>query len=268
MRLVELFPAERATFFVHLFRSLPLRNDCLEPENGHDKNNEQECNRKNCNDQTDFLAKWERTGAGLVLKRYTHYLYNVNKVVSGTAMIMRQGSLDLLFEYTKTDSLRKHALAVEAAMRAYARKFGEDEEKWGTVGLLHDFDYEMYPQFPEHPMKGTDILKQHNYPEDVRRAILGHVPPMNVPRDTLMAKILFACDELCGFIVACAMVRPNKLADLEASSVKKKLKDKAFARGVNRDDIHKGIAELGVPLDEHITILISALRAVSHDLGL
>ena len=128
----------------------------------------------------------------------------------------RQDSLNLLFEYTKTDSLRKHALAVEAAMRAYARKFGEDEETWGTVGLLHDFDYEMYPQFPDHPTKGSEILKERGYSEEIRRTILSHVPSMNIPRDTSMARTLFACDELCGFIVACALIRPNKITDLES----------------------------------------------------
>jgi putative nucleotidyltransferase with HDIG domain len=183
-------------------------------------------------------------------------------------MPARQESLDLLFEYTKTDGLRKHALAVEAAMRVYARKFGEDEEKWGTTGILHDFDYEMFPQFPDHPMKGSEILKERGYAEDVRRAILGHVPQMSVPRDTKMAKTLFACDELCGFIVACAMVRPNKISDLEARSVKKKLKDKAFARTVNRDDIQQGISEIGIDQDEHIQFVIDALKSVSTELGL
>jgi len=181
--------------------------------------------------------------------------------------IPRQTSLDLLFEYTKTESLRKHALAVEAAMRAYARTFNEDEEKWGTVGLLHDFDYEMYPQVPDHPMKGTEILTQRGYPEEIRRAILGHVPTMNVPRDTLMAKTLFACDELCGFIVACAMVRPNKIADLESPSVKKKLKDKAFARTVSREDIYRGVEEMQVNLDEHIQFVIQALKRVASEIG-
>ena len=180
----------------------------------------------------------------------------------------RQDSLDLLYEYTKTDSLRKHALAVEAAMRAYARKFGEDEDQWGTVGLLHDFDYETYPQFPDHPTKGSEILKEHGYPEEVRRTILSHVPAMNVPRETQMAKTLFACDELCGFIIACALIRPNKIADLESSSVKKKLKDKAFARTVSREDIQRGVEEMQMPLDEHIRFVIQALKGVSKDLGL
>lgn len=179
----------------------------------------------------------------------------------------RQDALDLLHEYTKTDSLRKHALAVEAAMCAYARKFGEDEEKWGIVGLLHDFDYEMYPQVPNHPMKGQEILTQRGYPDDVRRAIVSHVPQMNVPRDSQMAKTLFACDELCGFIVACSLVRPNKIADLEASSVKKKLKDKAFARTVSRDDISQGIEGMQVEITEHIQFVISSLKSVAGEIG-
>ncbi len=180
----------------------------------------------------------------------------------------RQDALDLLFEYTKTDSLRKHALAVEAAMRSYARKFGEDEETWGIVGLLHDFDYEMHPNVPDHPMKGSEILKQRGYSEEIRTTIISHVPDMNVPRETLMARTLFACDELCGFIVACALVRPNKLEDLAASSVKKKLKDKAFARTVSREHITLGIEELGVPADEHINFVIGALREVAGEIGL
>jgi len=182
--------------------------------------------------------------------------------------LSRQHALDLLHEYTKTEALRKHALAVEAAMRLYARKLGEDEEKWGIVGLLHDFDYERYPEFPDHPMKGTQILAERGYSEDIRKAILGHVPPANVLRDTAMAKTLFACDELCGFIVACALVRPNKLADLNVSSVKKKMKDKAFARGVNREDILSGTKELGVELDDHLQSVIEALRGISTQLGL
>jgi len=180
----------------------------------------------------------------------------------------RDEAFALLCEHTKSDSLRKHALAVEAAMRAYARKSGEDEERWGVTGLLHDFDYEENPEVPGHPMKGQEILAAHGYPEDVRRAILSHVPAMNVPRDTPMARTLFACDELCGFIVACAMVRPNRLADLEASSVKKKMKDKAFARNVSREDILLGTAELGVPLEEHITFVVAALRPAAAQLGL
>ena len=180
----------------------------------------------------------------------------------------RQNALELLYEYTVSDSLRKHALAVESAMRAYAEAGGQDAETWGNVGLLHDFDYERYPQFPDHPTRGSEILKEKGYTEDMRRAILGHVPQMNVPRDTPMAKTLFACDELCGFIVACAMVRPGKLSDLEAPSVRKKMKDKAFARGVNREDIIKGAEELGVELNQHITFTIGALQKVAKELGL
>lgn len=182
--------------------------------------------------------------------------------------VNRNDALALLHEYTKTDSLRKHALAVEAAMRAYAKKYGEDEETWGLVGLLHDFDYEMYPQFPDHPTKGSEILQKHGYPENFRRTILSHVPAMNVPRDTVLAKTLFGCDELCGFIIACALIRPNKIADLEASSVKKKLKDKAFARSVSREDIYKGAEEMQVNLDEHVAFVIGALRGIAPDLGL
>lgn len=180
----------------------------------------------------------------------------------------RADALNLLHEYTKSDSLRKHALAVEAAMRAYARKLNEDEEKWGIVGLLHDFDYEMYPQVPDHPMKGSEVLAQHGYSEDIRTAILGHVPQMNVPRETLMAKTLFACDELSGFIVACAMVRPNKLNDLQPSSVKKKLKDKAFARTVSREDIQQAITEMELDIDDHIRVITGALVTIADEIGL
>ena len=180
----------------------------------------------------------------------------------------REKALSLLYSHTKTESLRRHALAVEAAMRSYAARYDEDQEIWGVVGLLHDFDYEQHPEFPDHPMKGSEILASQGYPEDMRRAILAHVPATEVPRDTLMARALFACDELCGFIMACAMVRPTKLEGLESSSVKKKMKDKAFARGVNRDDILKGSQELGVDLDDHIRVVVDALRKISTDLGL
>jgi putative nucleotidyltransferase with HDIG domain len=180
----------------------------------------------------------------------------------------RQDALDLLYEYTRSDSLRKHALAVEAAMRAYARKYGEDEEVWGAAGLLHDFDYEKYTEFPDHPMKGSEILKEKGYPEEFRKAILGHVPQMNVPRETPMARALFACDELCGFISAVALIRPNKIADLTGSSVKKKLKDKAFARTVSREDIYSGATELSLPMDEHIQFVIDAMKSRADQLGL
>lgn len=180
----------------------------------------------------------------------------------------RQESLDILFEHTKSDSLRKHAFAVEAAMRAYARKYGEDEEVWGVVGLLHDFDYEMYPEFPHHPAKGSEILKERGLPEELRHAILSHVPAMNIARSTPLARTLFACDELCGFVLACALVRPNRLNDLEASSVMKKMKDKAFARSVDREHIARGAEEAGLNLEEHITFIIGALRGIAVELGL
>ena len=183
-------------------------------------------------------------------------------------MPTRQEAFQLLTEYTKTESLISHALAVEAAMRAYARKYSQDEELWGIVGLLHDFDYERYPNAPDHPLKGSEILKERGYSEEIRRAILGHASYSNIQRDTLMAKCLYACDELSGFIIACALVRPNKIADLEASSVKKKMKDKAFARSVSRDDIKEGITELGVNADEHIQFVINAMKEVASDLGL
>jgi predicted hydrolase (HD superfamily) len=180
----------------------------------------------------------------------------------------RPAAWNLLCEYTKSESLRKHALAVEACVRAYARKFGEDEGKWGVVGLIHDFDYEVYPNAPDHPLKGSEILKERGYPEELRRAILGHADYTGVPRDTMLAKALFACDELAGFITACSLVRPEKIASLEAKSVRKRMKDKAFARSVSREDITKGAEELGVPLDEHIAFCIQAMRAIADMLGL
>ena len=186
----------------------------------------------------------------------------------------RADALALMHEYTLSDALRKHMYAVEAAMRASARQHGEDEELWGIVGLLHDFDYERYPNearspTAEHPSEGVRILEGRGYPETVRRAILGHASYTGVPRDTLMARCLYGVDELCGFLVACALVRPSRsLADLEVGSVKKKLKDKAFARGVNRDEVRQGAEELGVALDEHIGFVIGALRPVERDLGL
>ena len=186
----------------------------------------------------------------------------------------RSDALALMHEYTPSDALRKHMYAVEAALRAYARKGGEDEETWGVVGLLHDFDYERFPNASrspteEHPSEGSRILAAKGYPEPLRRAILAHASYTGVPRETPLAKTLYAVDELCGFLVACALVRPSRsLADLEVPSVKKKLKDKAFARNVNRDEIREGAEQLGVPLDDHIRFVIEALRPVERDLGL
>lgn len=184
----------------------------------------------------------------------------------------RKDAWDLLCEYTKGDSLRKHAIAVETAMRACAKRYGEvdaDEEQWGLVGLLHDFDYEMFPSADQHPFTGANILCGRGYSEGFIRAIMGHATYTGVPRDTQMARALFATDELCGFLVACALVRPTRsLDDLEVSSVKKKLKDKAFARSVNRDDIRQGVAELGVDMDQHIRFVIDALRPAQAMIGL
>jgi putative nucleotidyltransferase with HDIG domain len=181
----------------------------------------------------------------------------------------RNQAYQLLTEYTTKDGLIKHALAVEAAMRAYARKFGEDEESWGIVGLLHDFDYEKYPDLKDHPVKGAEILKQRGFPEDWITAILGHASHTGVARESLMAKTLFAVDELCGFITAVAYVRPSRqLAEVQVKSVKKKMKDKAFARQVNREEIRQGAEELGIPLDEHIAMVIKAMQSIARDLGL
>jgi len=189
-------------------------------------------------------------------------------------MMTRDEALELMHEYTPSDALRKHMYAVEAAMRAYARKHGEDEESWGLVGLLHDFDYERYPNdahspTEEHPSYGVAVLRDRGLPEEMCEAILGHASYTGVPRNTLMAKSLFAVDELCGFLVACALVRPSRsLSDLTVKSVKKKLKDKAFARGVNRDEVRQGAEEIDIPLDDHIQFVIESLRPVEQRLGL
>ena len=176
---------------------------------------------------------------------------------------------ELLTEYTSSESLRKHALAVEACMRAYARKLGADEEKWGVTGLLHDFDYERWPSPQDHPFLGNKILAERGCAEDIRRAILSHAEYSGVPRETPMEKALFACDELAGFITATALVKPGKsLAEVEAKSVRKKMKDKAFARSVNRDDIIKGAQELGVVLEEHIAFCVDAMKGIAAELGL
>ena len=186
----------------------------------------------------------------------------------------RGRALALMHDYTASDALRKHMYAVEIAMRAMAERAAEDPEAWGLVGLLHDFDYERYPNAAhspteEHPAEGVRVLAGQDFPEPMQRAILGHANYSGVPRDTPMARALFAVDELAGFLVACALVRPSRsLQDLEVSSVKKKLKDKAFARGVNREDVIRGAEELGVPLDEHIGFMLEALRPHERALGL
>jgi putative nucleotidyltransferase with HDIG domain len=181
----------------------------------------------------------------------------------------RQEAWCLLTEFTLSESLRKHAVSVEACLRAYARKFGEDEELWGVVGLIHDFDYEKYPSAEEHPYKGNAILAERGWPEEIRRAIMSHANYSGVSRDSKLEKTLFACDELAGFITATALVKPNRsLAEVDARSIRKRMKDKAFARSVSRDDIINGAADLGVELDEHITFCIEAMRTVAVELGL
>jgi putative nucleotidyltransferase with HDIG domain len=181
----------------------------------------------------------------------------------------REEAIELLFEYTKSEALRKHAFAVESCMIAYAEKFGEDVNEYSITGILHDFDYEMYPNAPDHPLKGSEILRQKGVDEKIIKAILGHASYTNVERDTLLAKTLFACDELAGFITAVTYVRPNKtIEEVEVKSVLKKLKDKAFARNVSREDIYKGAEELGIPLEEHIAFCIEAMKKRKDLLGL
>ena len=184
-------------------------------------------------------------------------------------MLNRQAAFKLLQEYTKSHSLIKHALAVEACLRAYAEKYAEDVEKWGIVGLLHDFDYERFPNPPDHPERGAEILRQRGYPEDVIYTIKSHAPWTHCPRRHLVDKVLFACDELSGFITAVTLVRPDrKIEGLRPKSVRKKLKDKAFARSVSREDIITGASELEVELDEHIAFCIQALTGISSKLEL
>jgi putative nucleotidyltransferase with HDIG domain len=181
----------------------------------------------------------------------------------------RESAWGLLTEFTQSESLRKHALAVEACMRAYARKLGDDEALWGVVGLLHDFDYEKYPSLDDHPYKGNEILKERGYSEEIRNAIMSHAEYTGVPRQSPMEKALFACDELAGFITAVALVKPSKsLAEVDAKSVRRKMKDKAFARSVNRNDIVTGAAELGVDLEEHIAFCVEAMKGIAGELGL
>ena len=181
----------------------------------------------------------------------------------------RSQAWELLCEFTKSDSLRRHALAVEACVTAYARQFGEDEAKWSVTALLHDFDYEMHPSAPDHPMKGEPILAERGVDDEIRRAILSHANYSGVPRESRLEKTLFACDELAGFLTAVSYVKPNRsIFEVDAKSVRKKMKDKAFARSVSRDDIVNGAAELGVDLDEHIAFCIEAMKPCAADLGL
>jgi len=194
-----------------------------------------------------------------------------NATIGRVSEIMtdRTAAWNLLTEFTQSESLRKHALAVEACMRAYARKLGADEELWGTVGLIHDFDYERYPSLDDHPYRGNEILKERGYSDEIRRAIMSHAEYTGVTRDSPMEKTLFACDELAGFITAVALVKPGKsLAEVDARSVRKKMKDKAFARSVNRNDIVNGAQDLGVELEEHIAFCIEALKGIAEELGL
>lgn len=180
----------------------------------------------------------------------------------------RDEALELLHEFTANENLRKHAYAVEAAMRAYARKLGEDEQYWGNVGLLHDFDWEVHPTLEEHPTKGGEILRERGVDEAIIADIQAHAPHTGVPRDTPVRKALFAVDELAGFIVAVALVRPERLAGMAPKSVRKKMKDKSFAAAVSREDIETGAAELGVDLSEHIAFVIEAMQGISEELGL
>ena len=185
------------------------------------------------------------------------------------ALPTREQALALLHEWVANVNLRKHCHAVEAAMRAYAAKYGEDAERWGLTGLIHDFDWERHPSAELHPMQGVEVLRAAGWPEDICRAVLGHATYSGVPRDTLMARALFACDELAGFLVACALVTPEKkLAAVAVDSVKKKMKSAGFARNVNRDDILNGAAELGVDLDEHIAFVRDAMAGIAGELGL
>jgi putative nucleotidyltransferase with HDIG domain len=184
-------------------------------------------------------------------------------------MIDRDQAWQLLCEYTKNENLRRHMLAVEAAMRAYAEKLGQDIDRWGIVGLLHDFDYERWPNAPDHPLQGAAILQQHGYPEDVIYAIKSHADYVgDCPRVSLLDKTLYACDELAGFISACALVRPEGIKGMKAKSVRKKMKQKSFAAAVNREDIVRGAEELGVDLNEHIQFVIDAMNGRAEELGL
>jgi putative nucleotidyltransferase with HDIG domain len=180
----------------------------------------------------------------------------------------RDEAWETLTRYTKSESLLRHALAVEASVRFYARLYGEDEELWGSVALLHDFDYEIHPTLDQHPQDGAPILREEGYPEELIEAVLSHAEHLSIPRDTQLKKVLFACDELSGFIHACGLVRPTGLEGLEPKSVKKKLKQPSFAAGVHRDEVYEGAELLGLSLDEHIANVIAALQPIAGDLGL
>jgi putative nucleotidyltransferase with HDIG domain len=180
----------------------------------------------------------------------------------------REQAWETLTRYTKSESLLRHALAVEASTRWYARRFGEDEELWGVVALLHDFDYEMHPTLDQHPQDGAPILREEGYPEAVVEAVLSHAEHLGLPRDTHLKKTLFACDELSGFVHACALVRPSGLDGLESKSVRKKLKQPSFAAGVHRDEVYAGAELLGLELDEHISNVVAALQPIARELGL
>jgi predicted hydrolase (HD superfamily) len=183
--------------------------------------------------------------------------------------LSRADAWAIVTEYTQSESLRKHMLGVEAAVRGYARQFGQDEDDWGAVALLHDFDYERYPDQQNHPFRGVEILKAKGYPDWVTRAILSHADYSGVPRESPLEKTLYACDEMSGFVTAASLVRPSKsILDLEASSVVKRMKDKAFARAVSRDDLRRGAEELGIALDQHIANVIAFMRARADELGL
>jgi putative nucleotidyltransferase with HDIG domain len=182
--------------------------------------------------------------------------------------VTRERAWETLTEHTKSEALRRHALAVEAAVGAYAAKFGEDEEFWRATALLHDFDYEIHPTLDQHPQDGAPILREAGYPDELIEAVLSHAEHLSLPRDTHLKKTLFACDELSGFVHACGLVRPDGIETLEPKSVKKKLKQPSFASGVNRDDVYKGAEELGVELDDHIRFVIEAMRPIAPELGL
>jgi len=189
-------------------------------------------------------------------------------MVPSALEVTRERAWETLTRYTKSEALLRHALAVEASVRAYARKFGEDDELWGVTALLHDFDYEIHPTLDKHPQDGAPILREEGYPEVVIEGVLSHAEHLAMPRDTPLKKTLFACDELSGFIHACGLVRPDGIETLEPKSVKKKLKQPSFAAGVHRDEVYRGAEELGVELDDHIRFVIEAMRPISGELGL